>query len=401
MAFSGYTAFDLQTASNTAKEILLKEQVDDLLINLFPLDTPLQQILGREQMGSTFQAQPIDTFGTAAAERIRRTASVFSATAGANFDFVLAKPEGHTYSLVANQYPGKWKSVAEIQGEAFAVSDTDRALSMWAMQDRFAMEALKSTQSTVNNFEHAFWWGPGSEEGGKQMHTGGGDDIARQTQGLIHCLLKSGLTRSKHGTSGAANKDLAGNIFGTNNPALNRGAMTWAFDAAGLPLDQSMFKDSLMGQWYSITGRQAGAVGFCGARTKNLFSQFALTANGAINDRTLDAASKLVVDTVDFYETDFGVISLNLCRYLNIAGQSIVVATDANGDGTDDTNTTVPFDEVLVFIHPAYFKIGVVRPVSFASLGKTGDFEQGLVRGEQGFICKCPQAGVALVNHIP
>jgi hypothetical protein len=389
-----YTVWDQSTANAAALEALLKEQVQDLLINLFPLDTPLQQVCGREQMGSTHDAQPIDTFGTTGAERIRRVASVFSPTAGADFTFVLAKPEGHTYPQTATQFPSKLVSVAEIQGEQFGVSDTNRALEYWAMQDRFALEALKSTQSTVNNFEHSFWWAPGSPPEGKQMHTGGGVDVARQTQGLVHWIMHSGLNRSKQPAGQADHIDGNGNNFGTNNPTLFRGARTWAFDAAGLPLDQSMFKDNLFSQWYNLTGRQAGAVGFSGARIKNLFSQFALTANGAINDRTLDAASKLVVDTVDFYETDFGVVSLNLCRYLNIPTETVDI-------DHGPANTTVPYNEVLVFIHPAFFKIGVVRPISFASIGKKGDFEEGLVRGELAFKCKNPQAGTGIVNCIP
>ena len=150
----------------------------------------------------------------------------------------------------------------------------------------------------------------------------------------------------------------------------------------------------------TITGRQAGAVGFTGAKIKNLFSQFALTANGAINERTLDAASKRIVDTVDYYDTDFGVVSLNLCRYLNIAGQSVSIPTTNSSDG-DGIAVTVPHDEILLFMQPSYFKIGIVRPITMSPLGKTGDFEQGLIRGEQGIICTNPQAGAAIVSCIP
>ncbi|MBM6698703.1 DUF5309 family protein, partial [Streptococcus alactolyticus] len=85
------------------------------------------------------------------------------------------------------------------------------------------------------------------------------------------------------------------------------------------------------------------------------------------------------------YETDFGVVSLNLCRYLNIAGESVSISQSTG-------STTVPYDEVLLFMQPRYFQIGVVRPVYMSPLGKIGDFEQGLVRGEQAIICRNPQA---------
>lgn len=386
-----YTTFNNATVTTTIQEALIKESVGDLISNLFPLDTPLQQILEKVPMNSVFTEQPIDTFGTAL---INRVASVF--TESNNFATTNAKPEGWTFSNTAPQYPARLKSVAEIQGIQFAVSDTDRAMSMYGLADRFAYEALKTTEAVVNNFEMAFWWSPGTAAAGADLNQGGSatEQVARQTQGLCHWVLKSGLQRSKLTLGVASFLDGHGNQFGTQNPALNTGASTWAYDAGGLTLDQAMFKDNLMGQWYTMTGRQAGAMGFCGAKIKNLFSQFALTANGAINERTLDAASKRVIDTVDYYETDFGVVSLNLCRYLNISGESVSISQSTG-------STTVPYDEVLLFMQPRYFQIGVVRPVYMSPLGKIGDFEQGLVRGEQAIICRNPQAATAIVNCIP
>lgn len=389
-----YTAYQ-NVSPGALQESLIKESVQDLITNLFPLDTPLQQILEKVPMQNVYTEQPVDTFNT-----ITRTSSVFSLSA--NFGTTHAKPEGFTYTSGTPQYPAKLKSIAEIQGLQFGVSDTDRALSQYGMSDRFAYEALKTTQSVVNNFEMSFWWSPGTTVAGADLNDGGSatEQFARQTQGIVHWICRSGLQRSIQGVTKVTHADGAGNNFGTGGGALCTGASSWAYNAGGLTLDQAMFKDNLMAQWYTITGRQAGAVGFTGAKIKNLFSQFALTANGAINERTLDAASKRIVDTVDYYETDFGVVSLNLCRYLNIAGSSVAIATSNAAQG-DSTSVTIPYDEVLLFMQPSYFKIGVVRPITMSPLGKTGDFEQGLVRGEQAMICTNPQAGAAIVGCIP
>jgi hypothetical protein len=386
-----YTVYS--TTAGTLNETLVKESVQDLITNLYPLDTPLQQILEKVPMNNVFTEQPVDTFNT-----ITRTSAVFDASSA--LATTHAKPEGFTYSTGTAQYPAKLKSVAEIQGLQFAVSDTDRAMSQYGMTDRFAYEALKMTQSVVNNFEMAFWWSPGRVVGGFDLDSSGTTQLTRQTQGVCHWILRSGLQRAIYGLGKTTHTDGHGNNYGTSGGALNAGASSWAYNAGGLTLDQAMFKDNLMAQWYTITGRQAGAVGFTGAKIKNLFSQFALTANGAINERTLDAASKRIVDTVDYYETDFGVVSLNLCRYLNISGQSVSIPTTNSSDG-DGTAVTVPYDEILLFMQPSYFKIGVVRPITMSPLGKTGDFEQGLIRGEQGIICTNPQAGAAIVNCIP
>jgi hypothetical protein len=383
---------DFLLADNTAvgtaiNEATLKEQVQDLLINLFPLDTPLQQVCERMNMNSTFMYQPIDTYND-----ITRVSSLFDASA--NFVTTNAKPEGFTYVSGTPQYPAKLKSVAEIQGRAFGVSGTDRAVAMWGITDRYVLEALKKTQAVVNGFEMSFHWSPGSSEFGVDLNTGGGLQSARQTQGLVFWIAKSGLQRSKLGLGVATANDGHGNNFGTGGGALNAGASSWMYDAAGLPLDQAMFKDNLMAQWYNITGRQANKIGLCGAKIKNLFSQFALTANGAINERTLSAASKEVIDTVDYYTTDFGRVGLNLDRYLNISGQSVSIAQTTG-------STTVPYDEVLIFMDPAYFKIGVLRPVTLESIGKTRDAEDGQVTGEQAFVCLNPQGGAGIVNCLP
>lgn len=385
-----YTLYD-NTAVGSIQEAWRREDIDDLVVNLFPLDTPLHQTLESVPV-SHYKQQPIDTFSST---QIPRTSAVF-ATSGAAWSSVLARPEGYTYTDEAENYGGKLIScVVEIQGKQFSVSDSDRNEPMYGITDRFAYEALKKAQSVVNNQEHSMWWSVGSAPAGKQMHTGGGVDVARQTQGLVHWICVSGLQRSKIGLGAASLTDGHGNEFGTNGgTSLNQGASTWAYDANGSALDSSMFKDNLMNHWFTITGRQAGAVGFCGARIKSMFSTFALTANGPINERTLSAASRMIIDPVDYYETEFGVVAINLCRYLNISGQSVAIAQSSG-------SVTVPYDEVLAFIKPEFFKIGVKRANHMSILGKVGDFESGLIRGEKGLLCKNPQAGVAIVNCVP
>jgi len=378
-----YTVWSTSAVGTAAQEALVKESVGDLITNLFPLDTPLQQILEKVPMNNVFTEQPVDSFGN-----ITRTSAAFAANSGGTSQ--LARQEGATYSTTTPRYPARLKSVAEIQGLQFAVSDTDRAMSQYGMVDRFAYEALKATEEVVNNFEMAFWWSPGTPPSGSDLDSGGGTVPVRQTQGLVHWMAKSGLQRTKIGLGQSTFTDGHGNEFGTNSTALNL-ASSYCYDAAGTVLDDTMFKDNLMAQWYDLTGRQAGAMGFCGSKIKTLISRFALTANGNINDRSIDAASKRLVDAIDYYETDFGLVAINLCRYLNISGQSVSVAQSSG-------SVTVPYNEVLLFMQPRYFNIGVVRPVYMSPLGKTGDFEQGLIRGEQALVCRNPQAVAGIVN---
>lgn len=382
-----FVVYDNTAVNAAAKEALIKEQVDDLVINMFPLDATLQRTFGRVYMGSVFQQTPIDTFPAA---YISRTASKFVLTNPVGT--VQAQPEGATYTSVTPSYQAKFINVAEIQGLQFAVTGTDMSIETYGMTDRFSYEALRATQALVNQFELSLWWSPGTPPQGVQLHTSGGLDVGRQTQGLCHTILQSGLQRSKIGL-GAAFSDLVGNNFGSGVSALNTGASTWCYDANGLPLDQAMFKDNLMAKWWEITGRQSGAMGFTGARGKNMFSQFATHVNGSINDRQIAAENKMLVDTLDVYDTDFGPVGMNLSRYLNI-NDTVAVAQSAG-------STTVAWNEVMVLIQPQYYKIGVKRPITLYSIGKTRDAEDGLVLGELGLITKNPQAGVGVVNFVP
>lgn len=398
-----YTVYPGNTdAAGSLNESLLKEDVSELITNLFPLDTPLQQALGSQAMTSVFTEYPVDTFSTV----FRTSAVVGGAVAGPGLltsAGLLAKPEGYTYTASTPQYPAKLKAVCEIQGRRFQVSGTDRSVSMYGIGDRYNYEMMKVLKNVVNDFEQAFWWSKGTVPAGLDLDSDGGDVFtARQSQGLMWWILKSGLARSKVGGSLPGNcttgtcTDAAGNDFG-NGKVLGAAAGSWAYDANGVSLDQAMFKERLMGPWWQLTNRGgAGSMGFASPRIKNLFSQFALSVNGQINERTIDAASKRVVDTVDWYETDYGVVSITMSRYLSQTGQTITV--DHNDTGP--ASTTVACDECLVFIHPEFFKIGKLRGVSYSPLSKTGDFEDGLIVGEQGLLCLNPQGGAAIVNCI-
>lgn len=393
-----YTIWPSAAASTTINESLVKEDVSDFITNMFPLDTPLQQVLDKVPMNNVFTEQPVDTF-----TNITRTSAITLATS--NLADMFARPEGYdSYTTGSAQYPARLKSVAEIQAKMIAVSGTDRTVSQYAIGDRFDTEALKVTQSVVNDFEHSFWWSAGSPPQG--TNTGDAAASVRHTQGLMYWILKTGLERFGSGValpgSGTGTNSFTdghGNDYGdavapTPSP-LNVGAMTWAYNANGVALDRGMFMDNLMGKWYSLTGRQAGAMGFASPRVKNLFSTFALSVNGQINERTIEAASKMLVDTVDWYETDYGVVSINMSRYLSLPITFSVTTTATPG------GITIAADECLAFIKPEYYKIGVVRPVSFIPLAKTGDLDKGLIIGEQALICRNPQAGVAVVNCIP
>lgn len=404
MASSAYAVWDNLAVGTTIQEALVKESVQDLVTNMFPLDARLQTLCGSVPLNNIYTEFPVDTYSN-----INRATTAFSASAdlNASTNAPLARPEGFTYTTTSPFYAGKLRMVAEIQGLQFDVTGTDRVMPMYGIGDRYAYQAMKTLREVTDNFEYSFMWGPGSPVQGNDLNTtapgAGVFQSVRQTQGLMLWLLKSGLERSKIGTNGANNGvagtgdatfvDGNGNIFGTNNTALNRSAMTWAYDAAGLVLDLGLFNDQVMAKWWQLIGNTGTTVAFCSPRMKNLLSLFANNITGNVNNRQIAAESQRLVVPISYFETDYGIVQAELNRHLSL-GLNFSI-TQSTG------STSVASDECMAIFNPEKFKIGTVRPLHYELLAKTGDFTRGLFLGEMGFGTLNPQAGTAVVNAVP
>lgn len=393
-----YTLYDTTTAATAAQAILVKESVDDIISNLFPVDTPLQQYLTRRPMDRVSVELPVDTFSG-----ITRTSSAVSMAAAAGRTDTTVQAEGSTPTAVTDTYEKKLVSVTEIHTKAFEVSGTARAGSFYGITDPYAYSAFKRTEELVNDLELRLWHGRGTMPGGGVINdfaagTAAGNGIGnnaalfpRQTQGLFNTIVRSGLERTVAGTSATTFYDAHGTRLLSDSPAYDY--RSYAIDLNGQNMTRDSFR-SLMRNWWGIGGRPDGSVGFCGGKMKQLFSDFAQVVTGQVNTREVPAANKTIYDTVDVYVTDYGMHWINLCRYLELAQSSIFNTTSAGAD------VTVAWDESIAFIMPQYWQIGVYRGVGLAPLAKTGDFDKGMIVGEIGLICRNPIAGCALVNGV-
>lgn len=385
---SPFMVWPTASVGSAANETLLKEAVSDVMSNLFPLDLTLHQMFSRIGMQNVEQNFTLDYFSTAL---INRASSVFDASSGGASTF--AKPEGHTYTDRTPEWQDKIKSVAQIYGSQFSVSRTEQAMSTYAIADRVVHETMKTLKALMNMQEFSYWWSPGTPTSGSDLDSVGTLAI-RQTQGLAHWICKSGLQRSKIGVRTGTLVDGHNNNFGSSSSVALGNSASWCYDAGGVALDQSMFKDNLMAPWYRNTGEQSGAMGFASARVKNLISTFANTAVGAINTRNIGADARALIDTIDTYETDFGPVHIALARNLELPGQSVSISQSTG-------STTVLYDECLFLLKPEYFAIGEVSPLTIEPLGKVGDFKQWLAVGEAGLICRNPSAAAGIVNCVP
>lgn len=86
-------------------------------------------------------------------------------------------------------------------------------------------------------------------------------------------------------------------------------------------LTESVFNDQLQSIW-NAGGDDMQLIAFVGGFNKRRISQFATS-----NVRQLDAADKKLVNAVDVYASDFGIVTVSLHRYI---GEKNIVMIDSN-----------------------------------------------------------------------
>lgn len=400
-----YTIYDPATASNTIKDTLVKEDVWPIISNLYPQEFAFLNSIGTISAGNNvFREYPIDTmnlvnrnFGTAFAASDMSTSTLAT----------LARPEGFTPTDNDPFYKGRLKSVCEIQLLSQTVSGTSEWVNRYGVGDARMEQAMRLMEAIAQNIEFSAMWSTGTGPGGTDLNTAGsGNQTVRQTMGLAYWILKTGLNRSKglgsaspgSGTTDNTFLDGHGNDFGdtTGQPALNQGAMTWAYDANGTTITREMFLENCMAKWWTLANKPSTVRCLLSPGIKTRLTSFNQTQSGAIvNERSISAADRTLNDGIDYYHTDFGEVGFAMTRHLS---QATTVSVTHNLAGS---TTTVAVNECAFLYNPEGFKRMVGRPAQLVDHGVGGDWKRFHVVYEGGVACMNPQHGTALVNCLP
>lgn len=395
-----YTLYNTGASTAAAQAVLLKENVADIISNLFPLDYPLIQTLEQVSLGgSPWKELPVDSFST-----ITRTASAVAMATTTGRTDTTVRIEGATPTALTDEYAHKIRCVSEIHSHKFSASGTAQAAALYGINDPLAYNAFKATETVMSDFELRFWHARGTTPSGGYIEdfaagtatgngignvTGPPAEFPRQTQGLVNWIVRSGLERTVSGT-GSTFYNAHGEVLKNSSVDFR----SYAYDLNGQNLTRDHLRARLMSPWWQIGGRPNGCLIFCGSKVKQLFTDFANSVNGPVNQRNVPASEKAIYDTVDVYVTDFGTHYVNLCRYLDLSQNSVYNTTSAGSD------ITSAWDELLVAIMPDYWKIGTYRGVGMAPLAKTADADEAMIVGEMGLMCRNPIAGAALLNAV-
>lgn len=135
---------------------------------------------------------------------------------------------------------------------------------------------------------------------------------------------------------------------------------------ASTTLTETYFNDELQRAWER--GGNPDMI-ICPAKAKRTISTFDGQSRLTVNT---DASAQKVINSVDFYESDFGVVKVYLNRN---------IATD------DDT-----YYESIFFLEKSKWALGVLKPVTTEKLAKTGLSQKIQISTEYGLVSKAETA---------
>ena len=216
--------------------------------------------------------------------------------------------EGSDATFANRTNPGRVTNQTQIVRIDFGVSDSERARNYPSFKDRYAYEMDKAMKEWNNDAEF----------------------------NLLRSTVATG--------TGSAARTMIG---------LKAAITTVATSQSGVSLNELQLNDYIQNAW-NQGGRPTDI--YVGAKLKRRISGF--TANST---RQTEAPSKTVVNVVDTYVSDFGVLRIKLHRYMTVSG-------DTNAD--------------IIGIQPDKFRVAYFREPEHVSLAKTGSATKGMIEGE-------------------
>jgi len=346
----------------------IREDLTGIIAIMTPADAPLWSVLGARDCHDIQFDNLVDEFDT--------PVSVATAAPGAEASFP------------TQSWPVRLVNFTNIVEEAFSVSDTSRAVLEAGFDDAYRYAAYKTAIKVVKQAEY-------NSHFGQVGTTAPAASAAAQTHGVVSWILWTGMGRA----AASADVDIAG-------AAVPLAYCSTIVDPGNSSIG-SFSRDMLVTQLLNPVWGRGMTIDqtmlFCGGIVKTQMSTFGHVYSGVstaateqVNTRNIGAGAKRIIDTIDFYESDFGTIAFNLDRYMNGTHTETYAAVGAFS--TTATAITLDIDHSLFIIEPRMWEHRILRGLSHNPLAKTGDASNGQVIMEYGVGCRTPLAGGAIYN---
>jgi len=288
-----------------------REDLVDWIANIDPYETPLTVVLGKTQARSTVHQWQTDTL------RARNTRG--------------AIVEGADFSLSTLTAPSRVTNQTEIFGDDIAVTLTQQAEDPAGFADAYAYQLEKATKSTMVDIESA-------------LMNDGTPTTGASATGRVMKSLEEFITTTVYDST---------DLTGLTPTAATRAGVFAAADV-----------NSILNDIWDQGGNTDLIV--MGGAYKRQFS--ALTTS---NTRNILAEQKKVVVAVDVYDSDFGLIPIQLNRWSPVAANT----ASATANATDVAGR-------IWFLQRSLVRIAWLRPLQHRLMGTLGDSVAGQVRAE-------------------
>jgi hypothetical protein len=311
--------------STSSVRIYAKEDLLTKITNISPYDTPFVTQAPKVTAAHIYHEWLIDTLGTV--------------------DTTTYKEGEDWNSAYVSAVTGQRDfNICNIIREDIGVSDTQRAVSDAGFSDAYGYQMNKA-----------------------------GKRLAIKTEKLCFLALSSA-----SGTSGAARVMKNFQNFVTTNVAY---AGTGATQGGATSPGQLVATDiaDMLDRIYQQGGNPEQA--YCGVKAKRQISSF---TNGTGFNRNMAGDEKKLINAIDFYDSDFGLIQLVLDRWIP---DSIATGTGTATSTATAAGTTVQYQGSIWFLTRAMNRLAWLRPLEHKLIGIQGDGVAGFIRGE--FTMEC------------
>lgn len=301
-----------------------REDLLDIITNVSPMDTLLLSMLEKVAASNTINEWLIDSLQS------------FGDPELGNAD-VRATPEGSDATFDPLQPRKRLCNLTHIIRNTYDVSDTQRDINTAGIADEFIYQLRKASLELARWVEFALWH---SE---RQFQVGQGNAVGvqpRKMDGFFAfvaaddptCVTTEGLDDNEMGTVTSATGSSPANC-----------------------IDECLLNEHLQAMWEK--GAMTDTV-FANAAQKRSVSNLTLNPNSNVR-YNISVDQKTVINTVDFYQSDFGTLRVLLSRYL--------------------PNSKIAFSEI------GKLRIAVLRPILAVELAKIGSSTKGMIEWEGTF----------------
>jgi len=238
--------------------------------------------------------------------------------------------EGDDWSLSTISTPTRSSNYCMILRKDIAVTETQRAVNSAGFRDAYAYEVAKGMREVARNLEK---------------------------------IIFSNATSSTGATANTAR------VMKTLQTLINSASNATALGASATLLTETLFNDALENAY---TNGGNPELCFASPAVKRTISQF--TSNS--QTRNVSAAEKKLINAVDLYDSDYGLVQIILDRWVP---QSTNTSTATASAGDTSGN--------LFFLERAKNRVAWLRPFQHSLVGKRGDSVAGLIVGEMTLEC--------------